>query len=216
MRVVMLVPRREDHGHRDRVWNWLKPKLPFSVVEGHHDEGPFNRAAAINRAAELAGDWDVAIINDADCLAPVAQYREAVERATDTGQLAMAFDTFNQLSEHGTDWVLSGYFENLASVVTTWTADLGNSPCAVSRLLWDRVGGFDERFIGWGHEDNGFRLACEGLADCQWVPGPLYHFWHTPGPREQSPTFQDNCDLYLAYEQALAEGRMNEFLGARV
>lgn len=27
MRVVILVPRRADHGHRDEVWRWLRQDL---------------------------------------------------------------------------------------------------------------------------------------------------------------------------------------------
>ena len=53
----------------------------YRVVEGEHTEGPFNRSAAINAAAKLAGNWDVAVIADADTWVPYAQLDEAVRLA---------------------------------------------------------------------------------------------------------------------------------------
>lgn len=193
MRVVTLVPRRADASHRDRLWAWLKPRLPFRVFEGHHDDGLFNRAAALNSASHQAGEWDVAVVNDADCLVPTRQVRAAVELAADTGRLVMAFDTYNYLSKHGTAWLLEGLIEDPASVVA-WSDKIGNSPCAVPRALWDEVGGFDERFVGWGYEDVAFVAQCgEPLR----IEGPLYHLWHEPGERESGPHFLANQRLYV-------------------
>ena len=56
MRTVFLVPRREDNGHRDKLWEYCRtrwesyfPDIP--IYEGHHDAGPFNRSAAVNRVS---------------------------------------------------------------------------------------------------------------------------------------------------------------------
>jgi hypothetical protein len=43
----------------DMYWD---ARPDYRVVEGEHTEGPFNRSAAINSAAKLAGNWDVADI----------------------------------------------------------------------------------------------------------------------------------------------------------
>lgn len=216
MRVAVLVPRREDHGPRDEVWRWLEPRFDWKVIEGHHDEGVFNRSAAINAAARQDA-WDVALINDADCYISPEQIDQAVERAWVTGQITMAFDRFNYLSREGTRQILDGYEGDwLPFVLEENSGDWGNSPCAVRRDLWGLVDGFDERFIGWGHEDNAFRLACEAMGGgSQRIAGPLFHLWHPHGERESSPTFSANCALYLEYEAAKAEGRMAELLGAR-
>jgi GT2 family glycosyltransferase len=50
------------------------------------------------------------------------------------------------------------------------------SGCFITpRDVWDRVGGYDERFTGWSHEDAAFLLAA-GVIDR--LSGPMYHFWH--------------------------------------
>lgn len=174
------------------MWAWLKPRLPFEVFEGHHDHGPFNRAAALNQAAGAAGDWDFAIVNDADWLVPEAQLHLAVFQSRMSGRFTLAFDNYHYLSRLGTHRVLNGcrHFE----ACTEWTDRIGNSPVAVPRALWDRVGGFDERFVGWGYEDVAFVKSCGG-ADR--VFGPLYHLYHEPGEREASPHFLTNQRLYV-------------------
>lgn len=190
----MLVPRRADGGQRDRVWRWLKSRLPFEVFEGHHDDGPFNRSAALNAAAVAAGDWDVAIVNDADCLVPADQLHTAAAQAFASARLVLAFDTYHYLSRLGTERVLNGcrHFE----ACTEWSDQIGNSPVAVPRALWDRVGGFDERFIGWGYEDVAFVEACGG-ADR--IAGPLFHQWHEPGEREAQPHFLANRSVLVEH-----------------
>ena len=50
---------------RDALWVFCRPwwhdRFPdWPIIEGHHVTGLFNRAAAVNAAARLAGDWDVA------------------------------------------------------------------------------------------------------------------------------------------------------------
>jgi hypothetical protein len=87
--VAFLVPRRRDGGQRDRVWEYCRRRwetyLPdVAVYEGHHDEGPFNRSAAVNRAAELAGDWRVGIVIDSDVLLSISQATAAIETARET------------------------------------------------------------------------------------------------------------------------------------
>ena len=60
-RVVFLVPRRADDGHRDELWRYARKRWEalfpeWPVFEGHHDVGPFNRSAAVNLAADLADE----------------------------------------------------------------------------------------------------------------------------------------------------------------
>ena len=61
MKPVILVPRRDDNGPRDELWNfcrawWEREQSHMPIVEGYHTDGLFNRSAAVNRAARLAGD----------------------------------------------------------------------------------------------------------------------------------------------------------------
>jgi hypothetical protein len=46
------------------------------------------------------------------------------------------------------------------------------------------MGGFDERFVGWGFEDMAFQATIVGLYGHERIEGDVYHLWHdrsTPG-----------------------------------
>ena len=83
MNTVILVPRRDDNGYRDELWAWTRgwwerEQSHMPIIEGYHTEGLFNRSAAINTAAKIAGDWDVAVIIDADVICSPDRVKEAV------------------------------------------------------------------------------------------------------------------------------------------
>jgi len=167
MTVPVLVPYRPDGGHRDRLWRFVRTwfwgvppvSCDYTVVVGRSPDGPFNRAAAVNAAAAAAGDWDVAVIADADTWVPGAQLDSAVRLARQTGRLAAAFTAVIELDEASTEVLVGG---ELAHIPISAVVNLGirrvrveplvtqSSMLAVPRALWDRIGGFDEGFVGWG------------------------------------------------------------------
>lgn len=177
----VLVPRREDGGERDRVWKRLQEDVwpGWRIVEGHHDgPGPFNRSAALNAAADLAGDWDVAVIADADSFVQSEQLAAAIALAKQTGMLTIAHS----------EWVnvhLDEIDDFLATRALRWDDKrlichhTVSSMLAVPRELWDAVGGFDEAFKGYGYEDNAFARSCKLQAGgVERIFGPVYHLSH--------------------------------------
>lgn len=69
---------------------------------------------------------------------------------------------------------------------------------AITREAYERIGGMDESFIGWGGEDNEF---WERAQTCKvWPYGylPLVHLWHPSQPGKyqgENPTLQHYRDL---------------------
>jgi len=188
--VVILVPRRAGVRDRDRLWEfarawWANDHPNWRIVEGHHNDGPFNRGAAINTAARDAGNWDVAVIIDSDVIIGAAEVRDGVALARRTNRMVLGYDVRIHLQARGTKQVLGGFRGD-------WTKlghrerehALALTPCSscviVSRALWDRTGGYDERFVGWGWEDVAFRVTCETLTRAEMLKmhGTLFHLWH--------------------------------------
>lgn len=197
--VPVLVPRRNDHGHRDRLWRVLKefywgPLEPdYRPVEGHHVEGPFNRSLAVNLAADLAGNWDVAIIADSDSWVPSSQLYEAVREARRTNRLVSCLTEVREISEAETMGMLSSGWRPLAKPldelelekIRTNDLETQSVMLAITRNLWERVGGFDQGFVGWGGEDNDLWNACAAATgEPLRISGPAYHLWHTPASRK--------------------------------
>ncbi|GMU51005.1 MAG: hypothetical protein AMXMBFR33_01510 [Candidatus Xenobia bacterium] len=199
MRIVILCPRRAGIPERDLIWERLKkrwallhPKL--RVYEGHHDRGPFNRSAAINRAARAAdrdGRWHFAVIIDSDIFIPVGQLEAALKRARTTGRVTWAFRRWRGLDRASTDRLVRDQAGLLAQGLDGADLDhlvektnpLSWSCCfVVPRPVWDDLGGFDERFRGWGWEDMAFQSAVCGLHGHERIDGDVFHLWHPLTP----------------------------------
>lgn len=211
--VVILVPRRGGVEDRDRLWafarRWWENDFPdWRIVEGSHDYGPFNRAAALNRAAAAAGaEWDVAVCIDADVLCDPHAVRAAVDVAAATHRPVLGYHERVHLTEKATQRILAGFDGNWKGpgFVKTTLYDACSSCVVVSRRLWDEVEGFDEAFSGWGWEDVAFRVATETMSGGELIKlaGTIFHLHHKPSHEnnKRESTFQANRargDLYNA------------------
>jgi hypothetical protein len=219
---VVLVPRRDGDPERDGLWDWCirywETQVGLPIFEGHDgkwgDLAPFNRSRAINRAAEAAGDWDVAVIIDGDVVVDRRMVEGAVAKAVRTGGPVLAYTERDQLTAQGTPHVLAldpGKVDlrQAPRQWRRWVRGRLRGSCSsanvVTRSLWDAVGGFDENFVGWGYEDIAARVAWETMSGVEMlkIPGVLFHLWHTvsSGNQPTSPTMLANkalCDRYLA------------------
>lgn len=208
MKVVILVPRREDGGHRDALWAWCRARwereYPWPVVEGHHRDGLFNRSAALNLAAKQAGDWDVAVIIDADVWTNPDAVREAVRLAAESGSMVLPYSIRKDVTEAGTEFVTAGGEGSWEGFVRRRYKNLVSSVVVVPRSLWDTVGGFDEAFRGWGAEDDAFAVACETFGGIIRLGGDVWHFWHpsTPDGRKRSQSYVANAARGMRYKRA--------------
>lgn len=212
LRVVVLVPNRPDGGERDTLWEfartrWARDFPDWPIVEGvGHVEGPFNRASAVNEAAGVAGEWDVAVIIDADVVASVEPIRAAVALAYATDGPVLAYHERVQLNRHGTQRILNEYNGDWKHYRESASFTSVSSAVVVSRDLWDQVGGFDEMFDGWGWEDNAFIYACETVSELPLtrIASTLYHLWHRPSPERdtKSSLWKKNKARGKLYEKA--------------
>ena len=190
MRVVFLVPRRDDNGHRDRLWRYARQRWErmfpdWPIYEGHHDDGPFNRARAINDAAAEAGEWDVGIVIDSDVMVRRSQAEAAVSSAAGGG-VTWAHRRWRGFHEAWTKRILDDNrqygdeFEDVdLDILVERTNPLSWSCCiAIPRAVFDDLGGFDERFRGWGFEDMAFQSVIVGLYPWRRIEGDVIHLWH--------------------------------------
>lgn len=221
---VVLVPRREGFPDRDALWawcrSWWEEQFPdWPIFEGHHDVGLFNRSAAVNTAARLAGDWRTAVIIDADVIGDPATIRRAVDVAHEQRRMVLPYEMRKDISKAGTQRVTDGFRGNWDRYVYRRWPDTVSSIVVVSRSLWDATRGFDEAFQGWGCEDDAFMLACQTLGDGPLVrlPGEVWHLHHATSKdgRKGSPSYDLNDARRQRYRVLAALGDRQGMLSLR-
>jgi len=206
--VPMLVARRNDGGHRDRLWRFLKQHFwaDSNVVEGYHKDGPFNRSLALNIASIRAENWHVAVFIDSDAYIDPKQLEKAIRLAVDKQKVVLPFNRVVEINEWTTNDILqSGKLlfkpsEEQIDKIRTSETQTQSLFVVVPRNLFEQIGGFDENFVGWGGEDNAFHKAAEIIGgEVIRLEGDVYHLWHQQASRAHQA---ENGMRYRVYMQA--------------
>lgn len=223
MKAVILAPFRPGP-ERTRNWQiahsfWSRLGLPVFTADTWGKE-PFERTVARNRAANLAGAWDVALFTDADIfLADISQAEAAIMRTYRTGAYTVAYTSLCYILEDRVEDVRKevthghppSYVDWEESVALTWECCF-----AVRRDTWDQIGGFDERFRGYGGQVAAFFYAYATFGGRERIPGTAYHLPHELVDRKTDPHFKANTKLAERYRAAVDDvDAMREILGER-
>lgn len=181
-RVAIVVPWRAGDPRRERAWTWCRTwweqfGWPIFEVE-HPPPEPFNRSWCINEGARRAWPWDILVAIDADVFeGDPQQVRDGVASAWETGRLTIPHTVGTDLNERGTSLLITERpgWERMVH---------RRRPVCTSRVwvmredLFETVGGFDERFRGWGHEDVAAFHSMRTLRGCDQLPGTAWHLYH--------------------------------------
>ena len=203
MKVVVGMPWRPQPGRiraHDYVRAWWDQHFPgYPVVEVDTDHDPYNLAAARNAAVRAAEDRgaDVVVITDADTvITPAAVIDRCIHAARD-GRMHMPFTQQRYLTEAETDDLIAGRGVPLEGRP-------GNGACYVIRpaAYWE-AGGSDERFSGWGGDDDQLVAACTALIGLRRHEGVALSLWHPAVRDVGSPRHRPNAVLARRYWQAI-------------
>lgn len=203
MKAAVIIPHRGIDAHREAnfaftINRWTGFGLP--VFYSDSNEGPFNRSQAINRAAAKT-DADVLIVADNDILLEEeAQAAKACSQAFLHDAYVVAFSELKVLDWDETAAVHRGEKPSQQKALEEVRLIWGNC-FAVSRDLFERVKGFDERFVGYGHQDGAFLNSCSTLGTKQRIQGTAYHLRH-PDPVKDHMGMAGNVELATRYRNA--------------
>lgn len=166
--VVICVPWRPGSAIREALWvrtqrAYARHGLPIVTADSDPARS-FNLSQARNRAMAAAGDWDVAVVTDADTVL-VTGLDEAIAVAQSTGALVYPVSRYWRLDEHGR---LPSEPERFHSGgVHVW-----------GRAAWLELEGYDERFDRWGGEDSAALFAAHTFGLYHEVDGDAVHLYH--------------------------------------
>lgn len=146
MKVAVLIPFRPGSGHDQNVSMSAAQWRNWRVYCADSDGELFSRSQAINRAAAKAGDADVYVVHDSDIL--LANPQQAVDAslvALSEDSYVVCFSRLKVLDWDATRAVHAGASVTEQPVLERIDRIWGNC-FAISRSLFERAGGFDERF----------------------------------------------------------------------
>lgn len=206
MRPAVVLPWREQPGRlavKLHVSKWLSELLPNApIIECDTEHEQFNLAAARNsgvRRAEELG-CDVVVLCDADTVVVPSFYvTSALTGAHSTGLMYMPFREQKYLNELETADLIDG------EPVSVVGGHGGNGAMHIVRTdaYW-RAGGGEERFTGWGGDDDAFVSACTAiLGPVQRYRGVALSLWHPAVRDVGSERHKPNADLARRYVDAI-------------
>lgn len=189
-------PQRQDA--HDAVVAWYAEHLPDApLIHVDTDHERYNLAAARNlavREAEYLGA-EVVVIGDADgILASPRTLWRAIRAACD-GRLHLPYSQQRYLTEPETVGLLFGKKN------PPFHGSHGNGGIYVITPdgYW-ACGGSDERFSGWGGDDDGIVAAAKALTGVKRHDGVLWSLWHADEHRPVgSDEHRPNADLAERY-----------------
>lgn len=192
MRTVVAMPWRHQPAREAAhglVREWFAEHLPFApVIEVDTTHHPYNLAAVRNegvRRAEQIGAHVVVLVDADAVIADPDVLHECIDSCRD-GQVHMPFTEQRYLTQEETLTVLAGGAAPLEG-------GQGNGACYVcTPLAYWMAGGSDERFSGWGGDDDQFVAAASTLVGLERHRGVLWSLWHADerrpvGTKEHRP-----------------------------
>lgn len=194
MSVSIMVPFRDEIGTtRLENWNWLEKRwralMPEAeLVVGTDPDGvPFSKSVAVNDAYQKA-TGDIFVIADADSWCEPAQVKRAINYASSRGVMVVPWVNAYRLTKKHSTQILKmdpATLDPVTQEMRRGIEDYTPSPSTAAMVIilmredFERVGGFDERFRGWGAEDVSFALSCATLVGkTKILMGESFALWH--------------------------------------
>lgn len=173
------------------------------------NDGPFNKSWGLNVAARSAS-CDLLVTGDADMLMPGEALARALLVCRDHYDAVNPYSNLLDLTEAETKSVLRGDV-NVRDIQRDHSRDrlpqgehicFCGGICVYRRDVYFALGGMDERFLGWGGEDDAMSANLERYTDRLAVQKdtPAYHLWHPrPPQRYHHPHYRKNLVLANHY-----------------
>ncbi|HEX2954680.1 MAG TPA: glycosyltransferase [Bacillota bacterium] len=211
MRISALIAIKKDKGWRDSIWSkvlqryeQLMPDLELCVV--YDESNPFWKTRALNKAAQQA-TGDILMTVDADVVFRPNLLKEIAAVALKYPWV-IPFTKGIRLNKSATQRLLQKALPKDLKVIKSDIQVVDPTPGILINVMkhssYDAIGGFDERFRGWGHEDTAFVIALNTICGKPYhIPGNVYHLWHPHASKAQFKANERLLGEYLAAKGSL-------------
>jgi hypothetical protein len=210
-KVSVLFPINTDQGPRGKAFKWVKQFYETALPEveiclGKVDENkPFSRSEAINVAAAKA-TREIFAIADTDIIFDPLLFEKSIKLLENHAwvlpfnkALNITQECTEQLLFQSPKWPITSNVEAHERTQIGW--GLMNF---IRREHFEKVGGFDERFIGWGGEDDAFASSVNCVCGSSYrLDYTAYHLWHPSGDMSNYGNNIKILDRYMQGKEAI-------------
>jgi mannosyltransferase OCH1-like enzyme len=211
-KISIIIPFRTDNGgYRDKNFNFIANQCQrlfpeAELIQGEDKSGDVNfcRGHAINDGVKYS-TGDILIFWDAEIITTRENIEDAISRLPDS-PFIIPFGRVVNLTEQISKKILSGrqvttkemrnsfdVIRNIRVGESQWGDKLAGGLQIMTKELFKKVGGYDERFTGWGWEDTVFCWKIQQeLGDYEILPESwVYHLYHP----QNNPLNVENYNL---------------------
>lgn len=222
MKVSVLIPFRSQDPQRIKLWNYLRPQWEAlapdvelcTTTDTDDPTQTFSIARGMNRCRAMA-TGDILLVHGADQLLPTPETWDRIRATMRTAPWMWVYAQWMAVQPWSTRIILESGGDPKHLVLGP-TFEHNWAIVAVRPDVWDEIGGFDERFVGWGPEDVAFRTVLRGMypEGSDVGEGVMYALWHAQAPRDH---LERNTELCREITEAAGRGReaLREYLAAR-
>ncbi|WP_373601534.1 galactosyltransferase-related protein [Paraclostridium bifermentans] len=187
--VSILVPHRNGEFYRDRNWKYLKNIYNCLIPDaeiclGDTSSIPYSKSEAVNNAFKKA-TREILVIMDSDILIDIESLNTAIS-IVDKYKFILPYNKLVRLDEKSTEKILNKELLNIEDIDISNNSIIKEESRMVGGIyvttkeVYKNIGGFDERFRGWGGEDDAV-LSCVKYIYGKYhrLDNILYHLYHT-------------------------------------
>ncbi|MFZ7944747.1 galactosyltransferase-related protein [Neobacillus sp. 19] len=207
--VSIIIPFQTDHGPREEAFEWIKRYYAAVMPDaelclGVYSDNEINKSKAVNQAVKKATK-DILVIADADIVYDPKIILKSIELLKEAAWV-VPFTEIYDVPKEATKYLISKQ--------PSWPLRVGVEECnkanwiykgfagklnVIPRANFEAVGGFDERFIGWGGEDDAFSHAvntiCGKFVN---IEAKVFHLWHPTAYTDSNLNNQKLLNRYLS------------------
>jgi ubiquinone/menaquinone biosynthesis C-methylase UbiE len=210
-KISVLIPyKKQNDEQREFIWSKVRQRYQELMPEleiciGLDDSVLFNRSRAINNAAKQASG-DVFIITDSDVVFSKEVLHNIIPIMYDYPWI-VPFTSGYKLTQAATQRIISQGLPDLINIGVSDVEISFNFPATfmsvITRENFYKIRGMDERFEGWGGEDDALRYTLESICGKHYrIQGEVFHLWHKSAPVNKE-YYDKNFKLLERYFSAI-------------
>lgn len=170
----IVIEQDNERKIRDYLPQWVR----YIHAPLENEKSAFSRGSAFNAGASAARS-ELLVFHDGDMLVPQDYAREALKHYRKGYEFINLKRFIFYLTQKSSELIISKRSVNADVEFDAVVQNLiGGASLAISRSAYFQIGGFDERFVGWGFEDLEFMDRAGILKEYLFNYLPFVHLWH--------------------------------------